>query len=299
VAPVPAGCGAPVWVAQQLPVIRGRSVRVAKNSSKMRDCGKGISVGSKFRLLIAEDHHLLRCGLKSMLGALGDYEVVGEAKDGKEACQQAIALTPDVILTDLSMPGMNGIDAVATIKRRLPQVRIVALTVHKAEEYVREALRVGVDGYVLKDASFDELVMALRAAMQGKRYLSADVYGNLVQSFVSGRDASIPKTPWELLTARERSVLKLVAEGRTNRQVGQYLNLSPKTIEKYRANLMQKLAITNLTGLVLAAIEMGLIAPMPEKVERPKIVQQRVAEDDPARSGQLRASDGLDFARGL
>jgi DNA-binding CsgD family transcriptional regulator len=102
-----------------------------------------------------------------------------------------------------------------------------------------------------------------------------------------------------LLTARERSVLKLVAEGRTNRQVGQYLNLSPKTIEKYRANLMQKLAITNLTGLVLAAIEMGLIAPMPEKVERPKIVQQRVAEDDPARSGQLRASDGLDFARGL
>lgn len=202
-----------------------------------------------------------------MLGALGDYEVVGEARDGKEACQQAIALTPDIILTDLAMPGMNGIDAVATIKRRSPQIRIVALTVHKSQEYVREALRVGVDGYVLKDASFDELVAALRAVMQGKRHLSADVYGDLVQSFVSGRDASVPKSSWEMLTARERSVLKLVAEGRTNRQVGQYLNLSPKTIEKYRANLMHKLEICNLTGLVLAAIDMGLIAPMPHTLQ--------------------------------
>ncbi|PTB17832.1 DNA-binding response regulator [Trinickia symbiotica] len=222
-------------------------------------------MSAKYRLLIAEDHNLLRCGLRSMLSALGDYEVVGEAKDGKEACQQAIALTPDVILTDLSMPGMNGIDAVATIKRRSPQIRIVVLTVHKSQEYVREALRVGVDGYVLKDASFDELMAALRAVMQGKRHLSADVYGNLVQSFVSRGDASTPKSAWELLTARERSVLKLVAEGRTNRQVGQYLNLSPKTIEKYRANLMHKLEISNLTGLVLAAIDMGLIATMPER----------------------------------
>jgi DNA-binding NarL/FixJ family response regulator len=221
----------------------------------------------KYRLLIAEDHHLLRCGLRSMLSALGDYEVVGEARDGKEACQQAIALRPDVILTDLSMPGMNGIDAVATIKRRSPNVRIVVLTVHKSYEYVREALRVGVDGYVLKDASFDELVAALAAVMQGKRHLSADVYGNLVQSFVSGRDASSPKSTWDLLTARERSVLKLVAEGRTNRQVGQYLNLSPKTIEKYRANLMHKLQISNVTGLVLAAIDMGLIAAMPASVQ--------------------------------
>ena len=219
-----------------------------------------------------------------MLSALGDYEVVGEAKDGKEACQLAIALMPDVILTDLSMPGMNAIDAVATIKRRSPQIRIVVLTVHKAQEYVREALRVGVDGYVLKDASFDELVTALRAVMQGTRHLSADVYGNLVHSFVSGRDVSAPKSAWELLTARERSVLKLVAEGRTNRQVGQYLNLSPKTIEKYRANLMHKLDINNLTGLVLVAIEMGLITSMPEK---PAHVQ--ASEPDP--SGPVSAAD--------
>ncbi|MDO3557590.1 response regulator transcription factor, partial [Ralstonia pseudosolanacearum] len=125
------------------------------------------------RLLIAEDHHLLRCGLRSMLSALGEYDVVGEAKDGREACQLAISLAPDLVLTDLSMPGMNGIDMVATIKRRLPQIRVVVLTVYKSEEYVREALRVGVDGYVLKDASFEELVAALRAVMQGKRHLRA------------------------------------------------------------------------------------------------------------------------------
>ncbi|OAI80909.1 transcriptional regulator [Ralstonia solanacearum] len=216
------------------------------------------------RLLIAEDHHLLRCGLRSMLSALGEYDVVGEAKDGREACQMAISLAPDLVLTDLSMPGMNGIDMVATIKRRLPQIRVVVLTVYKAEEYVREALRVGVDGYVLKDASFDELVAALRAVMQGKRHLSADVYGNVVKSFVNGHEALAPKSTWETLTARERSVLQLVAEGRTNRQVGLYLNLSPKTIEKYRAHLMEKLGVGNVTGLVLAAIGLGLIAPQPD-----------------------------------
>ncbi|CAH0441346.1 Oxygen regulatory protein NreC [Ralstonia pseudosolanacearum] len=199
-----------------------------------------------------------------MLSALGEYDVVGEAKDGREACQLAISLAPDLVLTDLSMPGMNGIDMVATIKRRLPQIRVVVLTVYKAEEYVREALRVGVDGYVLKDASFDELVAALRAVMQGKRHLSADVYGNVVKSFVNGHEALAPKSTWETLTARERSVLQLVAEGRTNRQVGLYLNLSPKTIEKYRAHLMEKLGVGNVTGLVLAAIGLGLIAPQPD-----------------------------------
>jgi DNA-binding NarL/FixJ family response regulator len=178
---------------------------------------------------------------------------------------------------------MNSIDAIATIKHRSPQIRIVVLTVHRAEAYVREALRVGVNGYVLKDASFDELVAALRAVMQGKRYLSADVYGNLVQSFLSGHDATSPKSAWELLTARERSVLKLVAEGRTNRQVGQYLNLSPKTIEKYRANLMHKLDISNLTGLVLAAIEMGLITTTPEKraSESASVPERTAAPADP------------------
>ena len=137
---------------------------------------EGIGIGrqdvnTKCRVVIAEDHDLLRNGLRSMLCAQADYDVVGEARDGKEACQQAMTLAPHLILMDLSMRGMNGIDASATIKRRSPGVRIIALTVHQSEEYVREALRAGVDGYVLKDVSFEELLVAMRSVMQGKKAL--------------------------------------------------------------------------------------------------------------------------------
>lgn len=224
----------------------------------------------KYRVIIAEDHDLLRNGLRSMLSAQGEYEVTGEARDGKEACQLAMTLAPDLILMDLSMRGMNGIDATAAIKRRSPLVRIIALTVHQSAEYVREALRAGVDGYVLKDVSFDELLFAMRTVMHGKKHLSADVCGFIVDSFVTGREIAAPKQAWDLLTARERSVLKLIAEGRTNRQVGQYLNLSPKTIEKYRASVMHKLAIENVTELVLAAISMGLLTSLASKCAEPE-----------------------------
>ncbi|WP_423759588.1 response regulator [Burkholderia sp. NLJ2] len=235
-------------------------------------------MNTKCRVVIAEDHDLLRNGLRSMLCAQGDYDVVGEARDGKEACHQALALAPDLILMDLSMRGMNGIDASATIKRRTPTVRIIALTVHQSEEYVREALRAGVDGYVLKDVSFDELLLAMRMVRQGKKHLSADVYGYMVDSFVTGREMPAPRKAWDILTARERSVLKLIAEGRTNRQVGQYLNLSPKTIEKYRASMMHKLHLANLTELVLVAMSMGLLTTLAAKCAEPE------ADDVPTHS---------------
>lgn len=239
--------------------------------------GECENVNIKYRVVIAEDHELLRNGLRSMLSAQGNYDVIGEARDGKEAFQMAMTLNPDLMLMDLSMRGMNGIDASAAIKRRAPGMRIVALTVHQSEEYVREALRAGVDGYVLKDVSFDELLVAMRTVMQGKKHLSADVYGYMVDSFVTGREAAAPKKAWDVLTARERSVLKLIAEGRTNRQVGQYLNLSPKTIEKYRASMMHKLNIANLTELVLVAISMGLLASLASKCSEPD------ADDTPIR----------------
>jgi len=240
-------------------------------------------VNTKCRVVIAEDHDLLRNGLRSMLGAQADYDVVGEARDGKEACQQAMTLAPHLILMDLSMRGMNGIDASATIKRRSPGIRIIALTVHQSEEYVREALRAGVDGYVLKDVSFEELLVAMHSVMQGKKHLSADVYGYMVDSFVSGREAPAPKHAWDVLTARERSVLKLIAEGRTNRQVGQYLNLSPKTIEKYRASMMHKLHIANLTELVLVAMSMGLLTSLAAKCAEPDVDDEHLPErSDPA-----------------
>ena len=213
----------------------------------------------KSRILIAEDHNLLRQGLRSLVSSLPDFEVVGEGRDGKETVRQAISLTPDLILMDLSMPGMNGIEATAQIKRRMPGVKIVALTAYKTDEYVREALRAGADGYILKDASYDELVMALRSVIGGKKFLSPDVSGHLVDTYLHGERAEAKAAPWDKLTSRERSILKLIAEGRTNRAAAEFLNVSPKTVEKHRANLMRKLGLRNVAELTLVALESGLI----------------------------------------
>ncbi len=223
----------------------------------------------KNRTLIAEDHNLLRQGLCSLIGSLPDFEIVGEARDGKEAIHKAIALQPHVILMDLSMPGMNGIEATAQIKRRLPQIRVIALTAFKTDEYVREALQAGADGYVVKDASYEELASALRSVVAGRKFLSPEVSGQLVATFLHRGLAPPPATPWDRLTSRERSILKLIAEGRTNREAAGYLNVSPKTIEKHRASLMRKLGLRNVAELTLAALECGLI-------ERPGAVSRLI-----------------------
>jgi DNA-binding NarL/FixJ family response regulator len=213
----------------------------------------------KHRVLIVEDHHLLRQGLCAMVAALPDFAVVAEAKDGKEAVRQAISLQPDLILMDLSLPRMTGIEATAQIKARQPRIRIVALTAFKSEEYVHEALRAGVDGYVMKDASYDELLSALRSVMAGKKFLSPDVSGQLVNTLLHRGSAPRPASAWEKLTARERGILKLIAEGRTNRSTAEFLNVSPKTVEKHRGNLMRKLGLGNVCELTLVALETGLI----------------------------------------
>lgn len=210
-----------------------------------------------------------------MVAALPDFEVVGEAREGKEAIRQAVALQPDLILMDLSMPGMNGIEATAQIKRRLSQIRVIALTAFKSDEYVREALRAGADGYVMKDASYDELLIALRSVMGGKTFLSPDVSGHLVDRFLSRGQVAPATRPWDTLTARERSIFKLIAEGRTNRAAAEYLNLSPKTVEKHRASVMRKLGLRNVAELTLVALEWGLI-------ERPgSLSRLSDAGDDP------------------
>jgi DNA-binding NarL/FixJ family response regulator len=234
-----------------------------------------------YRIVIAEDHNLLRQGLRSMVGGLPDFTVVGEAIDGKEAIRQTLALRPDVVLMDLSMPGMNGIEATLHIKQRLPEVRIVALTAYKTDEYVREALRAGADGYVLKDGAYEELVMALRSVVSGKKFLSPDVSGHLVTTFLHRGGAPARATPWDSLTARERSILKLIAEGRTNRMAAAFLNVSPKTVEKHRASLMRKLGLRNVAELTLVALESGLI-------EQPGTVKRLFGgtqDDDPQVGG--------------
>ncbi|WP_321940280.1 MULTISPECIES: response regulator transcription factor [unclassified Paraburkholderia] len=208
-------------------------------------------------MLIAEDQHLLRTGLCRMVSELDDYCIVGEASGGIEAHRLARETLPDLILMDLTMPGGSGFEAIVAIKRECPCIRIIVLTVHWSEDHVREAFAAGADGYVVKDASFDQLVREMRVVMQGRRtagvnWVSGGTHG-------SQEDIAHHAQLWNALTGRERTVLRLVVEGRTNRQVGECLSLSPKTIEKHRANLMRKLGIRNLNGLVRLAIDMGVL----------------------------------------
>ncbi|MGF6935626.1 DNA-binding NarL/FixJ family response regulator [Paraburkholderia sp. UCT70] len=216
-------------------------------------------MATTYRVLIAEDQHLLRGGLCTMVSSLPDYIIAGEATDGLEVCSLACVIRPDLILMDLSMPCMSGIEAIAVIKYRTPQVRIIALTIHSSEEHVHEAIAAGADGYVIKDASFEELVCEMRLVMQGKRNPAFEQHADHGVSSDPLPGVSRHAQLWHALTARERAVLRLVAEGRTNRQVGEYLQLSPKTIEKHRASLMRKLDVKNVTGLVLIALDMGVL----------------------------------------
>jgi DNA-binding NarL/FixJ family response regulator len=211
------------------------------------------------RVLIVEDHNLLRKGLHAMISDMPNYVVVGEAREGKEAVREAALLHPDLIVMDLSMQGMTGFEATTQIKRRFAEIRILVLTIHDNEEFVREALRVGADGYVLKGASFEEFALALNLIAQGKRFISNDISMQIMDNLLQGQSTPAPRSAWDLLSERERSILKLVAEGLTNRATGQFLCISPKTVEKHRASLMRKLGLNNAAELVLAAVEMGLV----------------------------------------
>jgi DNA-binding NarL/FixJ family response regulator len=211
------------------------------------------------RVLIVEDHNLLRKGLNAMISDMPDYVVAGEARDGKEAVREAALLQPDLIVMDLSMPGMTGFEATAQIKRRFSDIRVLVLTIHDNEEYIREALRVGADGYVLKGASFEEFALALNLLSQGKQFISNDISIHIMNNLLQGESTPAPRSAWNMLSERERSILKLVAEGHTNRATGEFLCISPKTVEKHRASLMRKLGLNNAAELVLAAVEMGLV----------------------------------------
>jgi DNA-binding NarL/FixJ family response regulator len=225
------------------------------------------------RILLVDDNNLFRKGLAALIASHPDFAVVGDLRTGKEALQTSLSIEPDVVLMDTMLAGVNGLETVAQIKRRQPQVKVVLLTSHRAEEYVRTALRVGADGYVLKDASLEELLMALRSVAMGKKYLSPDVSGHVVESFLHPEHANGKSSHLERLTNRERSILQLIAEGRTNRGAAEFLSVSPKTVEKHRANLMHKLGLRNAAELTLIAMEMGL-------VERPMSISRLTGSGD-------------------
>lgn len=216
-------------------------------------------MAEKKRIVIAEDHTILREGLRSLLTANADFEVVGEAEDGLDAIRCTEECNPDLILLDLAMPRMNGIPAIREIKRRAPHTRILALTVHKSEEYILEAFEAGADGYCLKDATRAELLMAIRNVLAGKPYVSPGISEKILDGYLKGKKTQRLASSWDSLTQREREVLKLIGEGYKNKQIAEYLYISVKTVEKHRANVMKKLDLHNASALTSYAIDRGLV----------------------------------------
>ena len=211
------------------------------------------------RIVLAEDHTILREGLRALLGADPNFDIIGEAEDGREAVRCVERLEPDLLLIDLSMPRMSGMDAIREIKKRYPAIKIIALTVHKTEEYLSTTLQAGADGYVLKDATHDELIMAIKNVMGGKPYLSPGVSEKVIEGYLVGKESIRSSTPWETLSQREREVLKLIAEGFKNKEIAEDLCISLKTVEKHRANLMKKLDLHNAAALTVYAVQKGLV----------------------------------------
>lgn len=213
----------------------------------------------KHRIVIAEDHTILREGLRALLSSDPDFEVIAEAQDGRDAVRCAEQLTPDLILMDLSMPKMDGVEAIREIKKRCPATKIVALTVHKTEEYILSVLRAGGDGYVLKDATHAELVMAIRNVLREKPYLSPGVSEKVIEGYLNGRKSVRLSSVWDALTSREREILKLIGEGYKNKEIADCLYISTKTVEKHRSNLMKKLNLHSASALTAYAMEKGLV----------------------------------------
>jgi DNA-binding NarL/FixJ family response regulator len=211
------------------------------------------------RILIADDHTLVRAGFRSLLEQLPDCAVVAEVGDGREALRLVAQLQPDVVLMDVKMPTLNGLEATARISREYPNVRVVILSMYTNEEYVLQALRAGAVGYLLKDAVIAELQLAIQAAVRGEMYLSPSISKRVLQDYIQlvGSGGGM----LDALTSRQREVLQLIAEGRTMKEIAQALQISIKTVESHRTQLMERLDLHDVTGLVRFAIRIGLVTP--------------------------------------
>lgn len=215
----------------------------------------------KIRILLADDHAVVRAGLRMLLNAQPDMEVVGEAADGREAIEQAEKLSPDVVLLDLTMPGLGGLSALSVIRGKAPGTKVLVLTMHDDEGYLRQVLKAGGSGYVVKKAADMELLSAIRAVQRGETYVHSSLTKALVEEVFERRGEGKAKAPdrFEELSEREKEVLRLLARGYTNQQIADALFLSVKTIETYRARLMEKLQLRTRAELVYFALKKGLL----------------------------------------
>lgn len=214
---------------------------------------------TKIRILLADDHTVIRLGLKLLLERQADFQVVGEAEDGRKAMQLAESLQPDVIVMDVAMPNLNGIEATRQITTALPKVAVVVLSMHSDESYVMRALKAGAKGYLLKDSAEADLIQAIRTVVTGKSYFSAAVSKMLLEDYVQNLRQRGIEDSYDLLTPREREVLQLAAEGKSNKESAALLNLSAYTVETHRTNLMQKLGLHSVPELILYAVRKGII----------------------------------------
>lgn len=209
------------------------------------------------RILLADDHDLVRAGIRSLVQSVEGIEVVAEAGDGREALRLVKTHQPDVVVMDIAMPGLNGLDATARIVKAFPKAAVIILSMHATREYVLEALQAGASGYVLKNAAVDELETAIRTVARGGKYLTPSVSGQIVAGVTGAPETS----PAAALTQRQREILQLIAEGRSTREIGDLLHISVKTVETHRAQLMDRLGIYDVAGLVRYAIRAGLVTP--------------------------------------
>ena len=211
----------------------------------------------KTRILLVDDHKILRDGISSLLKQYPDMEVIGEAADGRSALRLVKELSPDLVIMDISMPDLNGIDATRRINAEHPEVKVIALSMHYDKQFVSEMFKAGAAGYLLKDSAFEELEHAIRIVMDNKTYINPQVAGLVVESLAS-QPAHANQKAFNLLTEREREVLQLIAEGKSTKQIASDLNVSTKTVESHRRQVMGKLNIRNVAELTKYAIREGL-----------------------------------------
>jgi len=214
----------------------------------------------KIRVLVADDHAIIREGLRVMLGNQPDMEVVGTAANGREAVRLVDEHEPDIVVIDISMPELNGIEAISQMLPRHPRIKVIVLSIHETKPYVYRTLKAGAKGYLIKETAGLEVVDAVRAVDHGERYLSQRIADLLTDVSFRNLETSIEVSPLETLSSREREILQLVAEGKTSQEIAERLSISPKTVDTYRSRLMHKIRVEDMAGLVKFAIQHGVIS---------------------------------------
>ena len=214
------------------------------------------------KILLADDHQIVRDGLRSMLEKQQGFQVVAEADNGKTAVDLALEFTPDVIIMDVTMPELNGIEATRMILKAFPRCKVIALSMHSDKRYVTRALKAGALGYLLKDSAFDELVKAIRTVLRNRIYLSSEINEAVVKEYLD-KTEKLEQPAYSILTDRERQIVQLIAEGKTTKEIAAILNISVKTVETHRQRAMNKLNIDSIAGLTKFAIREGLVSLEP------------------------------------